>query len=158
VPGCEAESEHGSVTGAVVEAAGAARAGESALDNFYASRALRRLVLFGNEDGSGGEAARSFTGRLWGDVLKGRCAALLTTHGVKVRQRLQPPLSAHPGSDTVCSQQWACCTQVLAAVSQCGDARARQEAAAELSEVVEGPLDAWAAALLGQEHFGARRK
>ena len=73
------------------------RTGESALDHFYASRALRRLVLAGREEGPGGEAARAFTTCFWRDALKGRCKLLLCKHSAKVRSQMRPGTwQAHP--------------------------------------------------------------
>lgn len=51
---------------------------ECLLTDFYASRALRRLVL------SGGDSAGAFSSLLWERVLRGNCSRLSRSHAAKV--------------------------------------------------------------------------
>ncbi|KAI8470969.1 MAG: pumilio family protein [Monoraphidium minutum] len=94
----------------------AAGGGEPLLTDFFASRALRRLVLASAEAGPGGDGARAFARVLWDGALAGRCSEWVGGHGDKV----------------------------LAALVACGDEKVAKAAAAELAPLVGGDAAAWA--------------
>lgn len=62
----------------------AADAAEPLLTHYYASRALRRLLLAAGNDGDEGAAARAFAEQLWQQVLQGQCKHLVGGHAEKV--------------------------------------------------------------------------
>ena len=108
-------------------------------------------MLAGREEGPGGEAARALTIRMWRDALKGRCKVLLGKHSAKVWPHPHRGMCECAPSVVAVCRPCACAAlmmpfaQVLAAVSQCADASVRQEAADELSGLLDQPLATWAA-------------
>ena len=66
--------------------ASAGCAGEAhVLEDYYSSRALRRLLLASRQPGPAEETASHFAARLWAEALKGHCQTWVKTHGEKVR-------------------------------------------------------------------------
>jgi pumilio family protein 6 len=95
---------------------------EPLLTQYFASRALRRLLLAGGSEGAdgAGAGARAFAQQLWQQALQGQCEQLVGSHAEKV----------------------------LAGLLHCGDQAVQQQAAAELQPLV-GDVEAWAAKFWG---------
>eukprot|EP00882_Tetradesmus_deserticola_P007752 GHRQ01008162.1.p1 GENE.GHRQ01008162.1~~GHRQ01008162.1.p1 ORF type:complete len:623 (+),score=334.69 GHRQ01008162.1:65-1933(+) len=108
---------------------------EPLLTQFFASRALRRLLLAGGSDGADGAGARAFAQQLWKQGLQGQCQQLVGSHAEKV----------------------------LAGLLHCGEETVQQQAAAELQPLV-GDVKAWAAKFWGpagaeeQQHSKTKEK
>jgi pumilio family protein 6 len=102
------------------DAADAEQQQEPLLTQYFASRALRRLLLAGGSEGADGAGARAFAQQLWQQALQGQCKQLVGSHAEKV----------------------------LAGLLHCGVQEAQQQAAAELQPLV-GDVEAWAAKFWG---------
>ena len=63
-------------------------AGQSPLEHFVASRALRRLLLRGKGDSPDAAQARAFAEKLWAGRLSGHCKQQLNGHADKVSLRV----------------------------------------------------------------------
>jgi pumilio family protein 6 len=100
---------------------------EPLLTHYYASRALRRLLLAGDSEGDEGAGARALAEELWSQALQGHCGQLVGSHAEKV----------------------------LAALLHCGVPGVVQAAAAELQPLVGGgDTSAWAAKFVGPAAAG----
>jgi hypothetical protein len=122
------DAVHAAVAAAAACAApaGAPAAGAAAasplLEDFFGSRALRRLAVGTAAPGREGAAAARAVDALWAGALRGRCAELAGTHAAKI----------------------------LAAVALSGDSAAAKGVAAELKGAVPGgDVAAWAERLSG---------
>lgn len=93
---------------------------EPLLTQWFASRALRRLLLAGGGEGPDGAGARAFAQQLWQQALQGQCKQLVGSHAEKV----------------------------LAGLLHCGVPTVEQQAAAELKPLV-GDVEAWAGKFWG---------
>jgi pumilio family protein 6 len=102
------------------DAAEAEQQQEPLLTQYFASRALRRLLLAGGSEGADGAGARAFAQQLWQQALQGQCEQLVGSHAEKV----------------------------LAGLLHCGEQAVQQQAAAELQPLV-GDVEAWAAKFWG---------
>ena len=82
-----ASAAHDTSSAMATDAAEAAEAASDAakqdplVNNFFASRALRRMAQGG---GCNDEAAAAFRAELWQSGLQGQCAALVDSHGAKI--------------------------------------------------------------------------
>lgn len=78
------EVQAATVAAAVAKSGSDESNGEQLLQNFFGSRALRRLVLASKDEGRAGNAAQRFVKLLWDRALKGRCAELHASHAAKI--------------------------------------------------------------------------
>lgn len=93
------------------------------LQQYYSSRALRRLII-GNseresEAGTGSAAGDDFVARLWAKAFDGRCSELIGTHADKV----------------------------IAAFLECGCAPVKDAARSQVQKVLTEPVDSWLASI-----------
>jgi len=112
--------EEGAEKGAKKDGEGEGADEECLLTDFYASRALRRLVL------CGGDTAGAFSSLLWKRVLRGNCSKLSKSHAAKV----------------------VAAVFVVAGTGDAGE-ETRKEIESELQKCVAGAdVKAWAAGVL----------
>ncbi|KAK9810029.1 hypothetical protein WJX72_003629 [[Myrmecia] bisecta] len=91
---------------------------EHILEQYYSSRALRKLLLMGAVEGPGGAAACDLATALWEGALKGRCKDWVGSKGAE---------------------------KVMAALLDCGLAAVQKEVTRELTPLLGQPVQQWAA-------------
>ncbi|CAG9467832.1 unnamed protein product [Pedinophyceae sp. YPF-701] len=124
------ESEVRAVHAAICEACQSTKEdGESVLDGFFETRALRRLVRMSADEGEDGEAARWFCATFYDRVAKGRCGELAGSRGAG---------------------------KVIAALCECGDTQVAKRTRAELAKALGGAkkVEAWIAEFHKKDRAG----
>ena len=61
---------------------------EPVMENFFGSRALKKLVGRGQGSGRAASEARKVAAKLWESSMKGKCKVLSSSHAAKARTQL----------------------------------------------------------------------